>query len=117
MNVPLQAFSALHTTASRNLYALLENNRSYPSSFVGVGHEPRVIFSHSKDEAWSQHEHLHDCDNFKNISIDYGVRSITADDRKESNKGKTRVELEWEKVLNYIQFITLPCEVKYMSLH
>ena len=79
-----------------------------------------MIFSHSKDEAWSQHKHLHDLDNLKNTSIDYArdeILSVTVDELMESNKGKTRVELGWEKVLNHIQFITSPCEVKYMSLH
>ena len=79
-----------------------------------------MIFSHSKDEAWPQHKHLHDLDNLKNTSIDitcHGVLGVIADDLKESKRGKTRVELQWEKVLNHIQFITLPCEVKYMSLH
>ena len=79
-----------------------------------------MIFSHSKDEAWSQHKHLHDLDNCKNTCIDFacsGMSSVIAGDLKERNKENTRVELEWEKILNRIQFITSPCEVKYMSLH
>jgi len=79
-----------------------------------------MIFSHSKDEAWSQHKHLHDLDNFKNTSIDFtchGILTVIVDDLKERKKENTRVELEWEKILKRIQFITSPCEVKYMSLH
>jgi len=79
-----------------------------------------MIFSHSKDEAWSQHKHLHDLDNFKDTYIDFtchGSLSVIVDELKEGNKGNTRVELEWEKISNPIQFITSPCEVKYMSLH
>ena len=79
-----------------------------------------MIFSNSKDEAWSQHKHLHDLDNFKNTSIDLTcdeILGVIADDLKESNKEKTSLELEWETVLNHIQSITSPCEVKYMSLH
>ena len=116
-----KAFPALHPTTSCNLYAFLESDWNHPSSFIGVGYEPRVIFSNSKDEAWSQHKHLHGLDNLKNTCIDFicngTLSSVVVDDLKGSNKGKTRVKLEWEKVLNHIQFIALPREVKYMSLH
>ena len=76
-----------------------------------------MIFSHSKDEAWSQYKHLHGLGNLKKTSILNGKWSEIIDDRKERTKGKTRVKLEWEKVLNHIQVMTSPCEVKYMGLH
>ena len=46
-----------------------------------------------------------------------GIWSVIADDLKERHKGKTRVKLEWENLLNHVQFITSPREVKYMGLH
>jgi hypothetical protein len=38
-------------------------------SFITIGHELRMIFSNPKDEARSQHEHLHGFDNSNNASI------------------------------------------------
>jgi hypothetical protein len=35
---------------------------------------------------------------------------------KARNQNKTSVELERATMLNCIQFITSPCEIKYMSL-
>jgi len=50
----------LHAIASWKVYALLKSDRSHANSFVGVGDEVGIIVSNSKDEAWSQYEHLHD---------------------------------------------------------
>jgi hypothetical protein len=63
-------FSQLHTTASWNMCALLENNRTHASSFVGVGDEVSMIFSNSKDEPWSQYKHLHASGKFENAIED-----------------------------------------------
>ena len=79
-----------------------------------------MIFSNSKDEAWSQHKHLHNLHNLKNPCINFirnVIWSVIVDDLKGRNEGKTRVKVEWEKVLNHIQFIASPCEVEYMSLY
>jgi len=56
---------SLHSTASWYMYTLLEDNRSHASFSIGFGHELCMIFSNTKDEAWSQHEHLHTQENFK----------------------------------------------------
>jgi hypothetical protein len=68
-NTP-QAFPALYATASCNVYALLESNRSHGNSFVRVCHELCMIFSKSKDEAWSQHVNLHHYGYGRNTIID-----------------------------------------------
>jgi len=61
----------LHTAVSRHLYVLLESNCSHASSFFGGSHGLSVIFSDAKDEAWSQHKHLHECDELKHGIIYY----------------------------------------------
>ncbi|KAG2049278.1 hypothetical protein BDR06DRAFT_715844 [Suillus hirtellus] len=38
---------------------------SGPTIVVGIGHELSVEFSNSKNQAWSQHKHLHDRENLK----------------------------------------------------
>jgi hypothetical protein len=57
---------SLHSTASSYMYMLLEDNRIHASVCVGAGNEFSVIFSNAKDEAWSQHKHLHGKQNLKN---------------------------------------------------
>jgi hypothetical protein len=49
---------SLHSTASRYMY-MLEDNRIHASVCIGAGNKFCVIFSNAKDEAWSQHKHLH----------------------------------------------------------
>jgi hypothetical protein len=51
---------SLHSIASWYTYTLLEDNRIHASFCVGAGNEFCVILSNAKDEAWSEHKHLHD---------------------------------------------------------
>jgi hypothetical protein len=54
------ATNSLHSTASWYMYTLLEDNRIHANVCFRTGNEFCVIFSNAKDEAWSQHKHLHD---------------------------------------------------------
>ena len=65
----LITFHVLHITASWYTHALLESNRSYASSWVGLDHELSVIFPNTKDEARSQNKHLQERDKLKNAQI------------------------------------------------
>lgn len=42
----------------------------HSSSPVGPGHELGVMFSNSKDETWSQHEHLQHLHKLEDTGID-----------------------------------------------
>jgi hypothetical protein len=59
--------SRLHITTTWNVYALLESNWIHVRSFVRVGNVTSIIFSNSKDEAWSQYKYLHDSDKSKTV--------------------------------------------------
>jgi hypothetical protein len=56
---------SLQSTASWYMYTLLKDNRDHASFCVRVGHNFCVIFSNAKDEARSQHKHLHDRENLE----------------------------------------------------
>ena len=80
-----------------------------------------MIFSHSKDEAWSQHKHLHDLDNYKNTSVEFscqGVLNVIVDELKGRNKEKTKVKPEWEKVIesHSVYILTLRSKIHESSL-
>jgi hypothetical protein len=54
---------------------LLESNGSQVKSFIRGGGKSGIISSNAKDEARSQHKHLHDFRNKKNAIIDLGGSS------------------------------------------
>jgi hypothetical protein len=64
----------LHITNSgRSRYTFLECNCSHRGNFVRLGCNSSEIFWNTKDEAWSQHKHLHEGDKSKNTNIDGGT--------------------------------------------
>jgi len=50
--------------------AFLEDNRIHASFCVGSGQELSVVFSNTKDEAWSQYKYLHAKENLRS-TIEY----------------------------------------------
>src|SRR6266481_4203937 len=84
--------------------ALLENNRTRASSFVGVGEEVSVIFSNSKDEPWSQYKHLHNSGKIENAKND-------------SRLHRSRVLLKWSDAdINHrLAYIELWREIEQLN--
>ena len=123
----------------------MKSDRSHANSFIGVGDEVSIIVSNSKDEAWSQYEHLHDFGRWIHKASKYlkcqwsrvllkwrglvrcryhhrlAYRKLRTEigELKGRNNNKTRLEVgvEREIIGNRIEIKDEPREVKKVSFY